>query len=201
MGGSNSGRRGGTPTIERTGAIVLDVHWLVRQAGGADRWAGVWTITLGGGEPQRVVMVLTLDREQGIGSLRLVFNVQHFSRRTGPQDQTILLRAIPCHFGGHRWTFVCPVHQRRVTGLYLPNGGSVFAGRLAYGLGYQSQRGTRADRAWGVIRRVDARLGRDGAKPKWMRWRTFTRLSAQRDEADAVLDEALIHAGARLMAH
>ncbi|MEJ1938352.1 hypothetical protein WDZ92_49790, partial [Nostoc sp. NIES-2111] len=139
-------------------------------------------------------MVLTLDREHGIGSLRLVFDVQHFTTPSGPQDQTIVLRTIPCHFGGHRWAFVCPVRRCRVTRLYLPNGGSTFAGRLAYRLGYQSQRGTREDRAWTVIREVNSRLGEPEAqrlywpqKPKWMRWRTYDRLCEQRNAAEAAL--------------
>lgn len=199
MGGINSGRRGGAPTKEGTGALVLDVHHLVRQAGGAARWSGLWTVTLGSGAPQRVVMVVDLDRERGIGTLRLVFDLHHFTRSTGPQDQTIALRAIPCHFGGHRWSFVCPVRRCGATRLYLPNGANAFAGRLAWGLGYASQRGTRSDRAWSVIRRVDARLDHDGAKPKWMRWRTYRGLVERRAAADDVLDAELLAAGARML--
>jgi len=75
---------------------------------------------------------------------------------------------------------------------------------LAYRLGYQSQRGTRTDRAWSVIRRIDARLGHDGegnwiAKPKWMRWRTFNRLCDRRDTAEAALDDEAIASCERML--
>lgn len=193
MGGMGSGRWGGAPTKERTGAVILDVHWLTRQAEGAVGWNGYLSVTFRGGAPQRIDMQVELNRGCGVGVLRLRFDVQHFSHRTGPQEQIIALRAIPCPFGGLRWTFICPVRRCQATRLYLPNGGDTFAGRLAYRLGYQSQRGTREDRAWGVIRRVEKRLGQGrstgrNGKPKWMRWATFDRLCDQRDAANAVLD-------------
>lgn len=100
------------------------------------------------------------------------------------------------------------MRHSRVTRLYLPNGGSTFAGRLAYGLGYQSQRGAWTERAWAVIRKVNARLGEPEAqrldyppKPKWMRWRTFNRLCAKRDAAEATLDADLVADGERILSH
>lgn len=196
MGGMNSGRRGGGPTKEGTGAVVLDVNWMMRLGAGASAWRVTWSVTLGSDGPQPITMFIRVDRAAGSGVLRLAYNLQHFTRSTGPQDQAIALKAVPCHFGGHRWFFVCPMRRCRVTRLYLPNGAGRFAGRRAYGLGYQSQRETRTDRAWGVIRRANARLGYDGEgdwipKPKWMRWRTFNRLYEKRDAAEAVLDEEI----------
>ena len=93
----------------------------------------------------------------------------------------------PCHFGGARAWFECPVVGcgRRVAVLF---GGGVFACRHCYRLAYPSTREDAVDR---TLRRADiirARLGwkpgilnGQGHKPKWMRWRTFADLVDEHD--------------------
>ena len=91
----------------------------------------------------------------------------------------------PCTYGGQRAWFLCPAAGcgRRVAVLY---GGDIFACRHCYRLAYPSQRETADDRALRRADRIRARLGwepgilnGDGSKPKWMRWRTFQRLSTK----------------------
>jgi hypothetical protein len=64
-----------------------------------------------------------------------------------PDDERIQyavrLQGIQPHFGGRRWSFICPatdrgVCQRRVFNLYLPRGGRLFACRHCLNLAYAS---------------------------------------------------------------
>jgi hypothetical protein len=84
-------------------------------------------------------------------------------------------------FGGRRWWFLCPRTGRRTTKLFLPNGGSHFWSRQAYGLGYRCQREDRFSRLQRRAATLNRQLGGEGfstwadppAKPKWMRWATY----------------------------
>ena len=74
-------------------------------------------------------------------------------------------------------------------------GGGIFACRHCYQLAYASSREDAGDRAIRRADRLRARLGwepgilnGEGGKPKWMRWRTFERLSA---EYDAVIGRSM----------
>lgn len=102
-------------------------------------------------------------------------------------DQSILLVSRPRHFGGRQWYFVCPRQGRDVSVLWSPPGKRFFAGRESWGkrFAYLSQYcgpGARAHYNW--IKLCD-RIGGPGAsdewdvppKPKWVRWRTYERLS------------------------
>lgn len=93
----------------------------------------------------------------------------------------------PCTYGGQRAWFLCPAAGcgQRVAILY---GGGIFACRHCYRLAYPSQRESPDHRALRRADRIRARLGwepgilnGDGCKPKWMRWRTFQRLSAEHE--------------------
>jgi hypothetical protein len=99
-----------------------------------------------------------------------------------------------CNFGGRRAWFLCPASgcSRRVAILY---GGALFACRHCYQLAYPSQREAAHDRAMRRAEKIRERLGwepgilnRSGCKPKWMRWRTYERLS---DEHKALVEESL----------
>ena len=68
------------------------------------------------------------------------------------------------HFGGHRWWFKCPVTGKRVGKLYLPDGGTHFAGRKAYDLTYTCcQQSHRSERLWRKIDQLIGRKERDGS--------------------------------------
>ncbi len=67
-------------------------------------------------------------------------------------------------------------------------GSGIFACRHCHQLAYASAREDAGDRAMRRADRLRARLGwepgilnGDGGKPKWMRWRTFDRLSERHD--------------------
>jgi len=115
-----------------------------------------------------------------------------------PMQYTVRLTWTATPFGGTRPWFVCPGSGcgRRVAILY---GGMVFACRHCHRLAYACQSEDASSRA---IRRADkirGRLGWEpgvangvGAKPKWMRWRTFERLVAEHDEHGARSTLALL---------
>ena len=93
----------------------------------------------------------------------------------------------PCNLGGSRPWFTCRAVGcgRRVAILY---GGGIFACRHCYQLAYASSREDAGDRATRRADRLRTRLGWEpgilnieGSKPKWMRWRTFNRLTRDHD--------------------
>jgi hypothetical protein len=68
------------------------------------------------------------------------------------------------------------------------SGGGIFACRHCYQLAYPSSREDAGGRATRRADRLRARLGWEpgilnggGEKPKWMRWHTFDRLTAEHD--------------------
>ena len=99
---------------------------------------------------------------------------------------TIQLVARPRHFGGWQWYFVCPREGRHVSVLWSPPGQRFFAGRKSWGnVAYLSQYHGPGARAHYMAVKLCNRIGGPGAaeewevppKPKWMRWRTYERLS------------------------
>lgn len=180
MGGWGSGRPARNATVEGCASLKLDVNAVVRAFAELDRPARVTWGWRRGGEPwAKVAIEMALGR--GSGQARLLFDVNHASRRTGPQDQRVEIVATPCRFGGVRWWWICPTTGRRCVMLYLPNGGVRFLSRAAYRLTYQSQKRTPLDRTHGRLAQMHRRLGGHYAgpdaaaprKPKWMRWRTY----------------------------
>lgn len=219
MGGLGSGRYGGHPTIERCRSLVLDVNLVtksVRAAAAAldenkivttGPWRLTWTRR---GEPQPwTTLGLTVELGRESGEARLDFDIEHLSRRTGPQDQRVRLETTPCHFGGHRWWWVCPATGRYCSKLYLPNGGRQFLsrGRGAYMLAYESQRTGAIDRSHGRMARLERRMGAEHRyledfppdRPKWMRHRTYARPVSQWQAARDRHDDIFIMGAQRLL--
>lgn len=204
MGGPNSGRRGGKPTMEGCASMVLSINAILRAAEGRSL-SGLRLVATINGQRQEVLLRLDLDPEAGTGTLALKYDVQHVSTATGPQRYSVPLVATPCRFGGRRWWVICPATGRRAVNLYLPNGGRRFLSRAAYSLAYQSQRETVTGRAWRTIRKLERRLGSAPGtppdameKPKWMRWRTFDALRIKREAAEDALDADLLRSLERL---
>ena len=142
MGGYNSGRHGGRPTVGS--GLTLDLYKLIRQGllkpgqyrGGSIIWTRV-------GSGERVGWVDT-DR----GHVRLRYTSTHaYNGEERYSDYTISLETTPQTFGGQRWWFVCPRTAERVSKRHLPNGAYTFASRRAYRLGYPSQRESPRDRS------------------------------------------------------
>jgi hypothetical protein len=199
MGGIGSGRPGWRATVEGCRTLRLDVNRIMREARaalcdvseGAKLTVGpiVWAWTRQGEAEPWARVVLTLRMEAWRGEARLQFDVDHVSRRTGPQDQWVTMERTPCRYGGWRWWWVCPATGRRCVKLYLPNGGTRFLSRGpgAYRLAYASQNGTAMDRSHGKLARLHRKLGGKYShaveppppRPKWMRRRTYARVLAE----------------------
>jgi hypothetical protein len=99
-------------------------------------WCGEKTASIG-------VTVSTMDGEN-----HTRFQYTHIHRSTGEKtecDYKVQLVTTPCHLGGVRWWFICPLSKngvycgRRVGKLYLPPGGKYYGCRHCYGLSYESR--------------------------------------------------------------
>ena len=87
-------------------------------------------------------------------------------------SQTIWTRPTPCHYGGSRPRFACPVCNDRAAVLYLRAGR--FACRQCQRVAYRSQSGSTPDRVCARYHRLDALIM--SPKPKWQRLATRERL-------------------------
>jgi hypothetical protein len=124
-------------------------------------------------------------------------------------DQRIALTASPCHYGGRKWFFLCPVMNRRASVLWLPRGARHFSSRHAWPsrVAYRSQFMTAMDRGYLGMERIKKRLIGDldpqewdlPPKPKWMRWRTYHRLVERFERYEAALDAGALSRVRRLL--
>jgi hypothetical protein len=195
MGGHNSGRWGGRPTIEATASYVVSAKFLRRVASGCRgtsvmTWADGFRVSLSINTVQPTAAFLELRHAQRTGDESEV-SYRVFLTRTAPR------------FGGSRWWFLCPRRQRRAFKLFLPLGGRQFWSRQAYGLGYACQRGTALDRAHrraGKIKRLLSWDGDTPIRPPRMWRRTFARRMAQVEDADARIDTAWLPLALKILA-
>lgn len=125
--------------------------------------------------------------------------------------QTVGLVRRPCHLGGERPYFVCSglgtghFCGRRVVKLYAP--GRYFLCRHCLGLAYASQNEDALGRAQLRASRTRKRITRDTdinaplpfLKPRHMHWRTFSRLHAEADQAQARLRAAFVSASLTML--
>ncbi len=113
-----------------------------------------------------------------------------YNRRGEKVEQRVTLDWTACNFGGKRPWWRCPSCARRVAVIY--GAGKYFACRSCYGLCYGAQKENSDDRALRKAFKIRERLGdMDGSmfdffpeKPKWMRWKTYWRLSMDYREAE-----------------
>ena len=106
-------------------------------------------------------------------------------------SQRIYLAVSPCHFGGVRRWFTCPVCGRRAGLLYLRSGR--FACRPCQRVSYLCQSGGPIDRLSCRIQKLEARI--EGGKPKGMRRATYERLCERIDSLNEAYES---HLDARL---
>ena len=127
------------PTVERTRAIKLQVHGLVKLA--ARDLNGLLHVTGDlSDEPFVIRLQVRLD-SAGPGTLRVWHSAfRHMTEPVPQQDYDVPLEALPCRFGGWRWYARCPITGTRAAMLHLPNGAARFASRGAFGLVYETQR-------------------------------------------------------------
>lgn len=120
------------------------------------------------------------------------------------QEQWFELRAHPRHFGGRQWYFCCQRTGRDVSVMWRPNGATRFASRQAWGLrvAYGSQFETPHERALNAAHAIRQKLNPRGGfscldepippKPKWMRWRTYERITSKCERYEATCEAHLI---------
>jgi hypothetical protein len=108
--------------------------------------------------------------------------------RLGTLKQSIDLVALPRHFGGAQWYFVCPVTGCRASVLWMPPGECCFASRQAWGsqFAYASQFESPMYRAHSRAHEVSCRLsGKNYSeiyhvlpppKPRYMHCNTYEKL-------------------------
>ena len=113
-----------------------------------------WTNCFGEQTASIGVTVCTLDGE---AYARFRYTSTH--RSTGEKtecDYKVGLVATPCHFGGVRWWFICPLTTngvpcgRRVAKLYCPPGATYYGCRQCYNLSYESRNEPRLARPGGI---------------------------------------------------
>lgn len=182
MGGSGSGNRWRIGAKSTTADYrTLDVR----------RWAREGMLTPGvlGGGKWTCGGETVASMQTHVEHDRVILFYRH---RSGGEEwsdewQPVRILCTPCNFGGSRPWFICPEPGcgRRVAILY---GGGIFACRHCHQLAYSSARKSPGDRAAKRADRLRARLGWEpgilnggGGKPKWMRWRTFERLTEEHD--------------------
>lgn len=178
MGGRGSGRRssyGGRP--ETNDAMPLDIRKIARTGllipGRSFGWQ--WTVN---DRPVASIRI-RVDWESLVLSYRM--------KSTGEVvEQRVQTQTTPCHLGGQRHWFACPLCSKRVAVVYAP--GRYFACRQCCGLGYATQKESAGDRAATRADKLRKRLGWEagilngaGGKPKGMHWKTFFRLKSHHD--------------------
>ena len=157
MGGSGSGRHS-TFSAKRTveECLLLDVNKLAR--GGMIRATSyvhslIWTNTRTGKQTASVGYTCTLSGGEW------VFTLIYTTSRNGGEKQDvrlpIRLQVTRPNYGGERWWFTCPLVvggracERRVSKLYLPQGGLYFGCRHCHDLTYTScQESHKYDGLW-----------------------------------------------------
>ena len=152
----------------------------------------------GASEPSTVIE-LRLELRSSDGTAWFRYDLEHGTRRTGPQHFPVSLRATPCPFGGERWWWICPATAARVSKLYLPVGCARFLSRRAYRLAYVSQRQGPTDRMHDRSRKLYAKLGADyrrllegwPPKPKGMDWNTYDAICERLEAEEAGLNSGL----------
>jgi hypothetical protein len=198
-GGHNWKGRG---TVE--GTLSLDVMRLASAGYLSGQQFGNWTWTYQDGT--------TVVIRGGKQEINLDYRIRSHGEDWHSVHQRVPIRWTPCRLGGERPWFVCNLSAngiycgRQVTTLY--GAGRLFACRRCYRLGYAVQRGGPMDRAHHRLRRLHRKLGADyngpngipPPKPKWMRWRTYSRLALQIRSGEGHLNHVFTVGAERILA-
>lgn len=175
MGGMGSGRHhGGRRTTSQLRS--LDVRRLARDGLLTKGLSFGWNWTRHGETVASIQIRTETDR------IILDYRTRSHAGEWQQVEYPVFLEWTDCSLGGRRAWFQCPADGcgRRVAILY---GGRVFACRHCQKLAYESQREAYDDRACRRADNIRMRLGWRpgianpiGSKPKWMHWRTYSRL-------------------------
>lgn len=198
MGGIGSGQyyRWGKRT-NTDNASRLDINRMVKQ--GAIPRAGwrsgswIWSDKRTGEQSSSIgYEANTTDKDNSY--LRVYYTIKGMDKK---MDYKIPIVRTQPNYGGERFWFICPVKGVRVSKLYLPYGGDMFASRQAYRLKYGSQSETFYDRAlrkkWKLLAKFDDRYDFP-MRPKGMHQKTYKRLRTAYVSQDFICEEYLIKA-------
>jgi hypothetical protein len=194
----------GGGTVERCRAV--DVMKLARAGYLATKMLGTWTWTYGDGSTCSVLIT------GGYDAVLLDYRVSQRGGEWQSVAQRVPIRWAQCRFSGERPWFVCDVSAdgaycgRSVAKLY--NAGRLFACRHCYRLGYAIQRGGPMDRAHHRLARLHRKLSADydgpdmppPPKPKWVRWKTYSRITQRIEAAKEQLDVVFVAGAQRILA-
>ncbi|WP_140872866.1 hypothetical protein [Sphingomonas oligophenolica] len=158
MGGYNSGRWGGRPTVDQSHSV--DLPLMFRRGWIKDHHGSGGTLTWSRGSEQcgsiGYTYMLLDDHDP---TLTLNFTRTPNGREPETIKQVIQLAATKPEYGGRRWWMICPANGMRVATLHLPPGGDRFASRKAWRLGYHSQRIAGRDRPFEALFKLQKKLG------------------------------------------
>jgi len=104
-----------------------------------------WSVTEEGEQKEVASMGLaTVGHEGVVTGVVFAYTITRYNGEKVPCRYEVRIDRTPCHFGGWRYWFVCPLvvggrpcHQR-VAKLYLPPGGTYYGCRHCYNLTYES---------------------------------------------------------------
>jgi hypothetical protein len=136
MGGLGSGERWKKKAIVE-GKLTIDTSDFKRQNLLVPNKQFAGSITWSSGSSIKVVLQIGEDA----GSLRLIYQFPNDSKTAC--NYSVPLVASPCHLGGRRWWFLCPMYRNgvgcgcRVRKLYLTD--RYFGCRQCHGLTYRSR--------------------------------------------------------------
>lgn len=171
--------------------LALDVRALHRDGVLKVGWSGNWR-WLRNGQVRASISVTV----ESLTRLRLSYQATTMGQ-VETKNYAVPVVWTPCHLGGSRPWFNCPICGRGVAKLY---GGGMFACRHCWRLNYASQQASKRDRAANRSWSLRDRLGCDEGflsipaecicKPKGMHWQTFSRKIAllRQVEARALAD-------------
>jgi hypothetical protein len=121
----------------------------------------------------------------------LIYKVRSEGHDWRSVEQRVPISWTACRFGGRRPWFTCRRCERRAAMLY--GAGELFACRRCYGLAYASQQESPLDRSLSQAQKIRFRLGGSPStfdqfpgRPKRMHRRTYDRLRARGEKAEAV---------------
>jgi hypothetical protein len=175
MGGCNSGSRRGRSTTNDM--RTLDVRRLKREGLLKPGQSFAWSWTRNGETMARINIRVNDD------SAHLSYRQSWRGEPWQDCSNIVQIEWTPCHFGGSRVWWRCPMAdcRRRVAVLY--SGRGLYACRYCLGLVYRSQRESPSDLAARHANKIRARLGwtlgilnMPGGRPKGMHLKTYLRL-------------------------
>jgi hypothetical protein len=161
----------------------LDVRYMQRRGylrPASFNWR--WTCN---GEPSGSVSI-TVEPE------RLTLNYQWTPNNSDPVSRSAAFRLshTNCYLGGVRPWLTCKWCYRRCAIIYGVSGDGYFACRRCLKLGYSSESEDMTGRLWRKQRKLEARLGDNYQKPKWMRMCTYDRIWTKINEVEETKDRA-----------